>query len=293
MDAGRPAPAGSPAVPRDDGQARRADVLRLGRLELATPSSRIRNSRRRRRWRWLRRGRRLLGAGVAVVLLAGITSAGLFLVAPAVGNAPAIARTVNRAHHGTYLAQRVPRRVAAALVAAEDKWFYTEASGDPITLAGVLLGHTSGGPGRGWLYLQVARRLYGRQSGPLAGVEQAIVGIKLDLSYSPAEILELYANVTDFGHGYFGLAAASCGYFAERPAGLSWAQAAMLVAVAQAPVADDPGVHLARARAGEAAVLARLIATGQLTAAQSAGAFGQPLHLRHLRRSGITRCAAA
>src|SRR6266487_4605295 len=128
MDAGGPAPAGSRAVPRDDGQARRADVLRLGRLELAAPSSRIRNSRRRRRWRWLRRARRLLGTGMAVVVLAGITFAGLFLVTPAVGNAPAMARTVNRAHHGTYLAQRVPRRVAAALVAAEDQWFYTEAS---------------------------------------------------------------------------------------------------------------------------------------------------------------------
>ena len=291
MDASGPAPAGSPADPRDDVQARRSDVLRLGRLELAMPSSRNRHSRRGRRW--LRGVRRLLGTGMAVGLLAGIAFAGLFLVTPSVGNAPAMARTLNRAHHGTYLARPVPGRVAAALVAAEDQRFYAEASGDPVTLARVLLGHMSGGPGHGSLYLQVARRLYGHQPGPLARIEQAIVGMKLDLSYSAAGILELYANVSDFGHGYFGLAAASCGYFAERPAGLSWAQAAMLVAVARAPVADDPRVHLARARAGEAVVLGRLIATGQLTAAQAAGAYRRPLHLLRQRRGGTPRCAAA
>jgi len=292
MDAGGPAPADSPADPRNDVQARRADVLRLGQLELATPSSRNRHSRRRRRW--LRRVvRRVLGTGMAVGLLAGITFAGLFLVTPPVGNARALARTLDRAHHGTYLARPVPGRVAAALVAAEDQRFYAEASGDPVTLARVLLGHISGGPGHGSLYLRVARRLYGQQPGPLAGIEQAVVGIKLGLRYSAAGILELYANVTDFGHGYFGLAAASCGYFAERPAGLSWAQAAMLVAVARAPVADDPRVHRERARAGEAVVLGRLIATGQLTAAQAAAAYRQPLHLLHLRRGGTLHCAAA
>jgi membrane peptidoglycan carboxypeptidase len=81
------------------------------------------------------------------------------------------------------------------------------------------------------------------------------------------------------GHGYYGLAAASCGYFAEQPARLSWGQAAMLAGLVQAPSADDPLSHFANARAREAHVLIRLIATGTLTPTQAAQAFREPLHL--------------
>jgi len=53
----------------------------------------------------------------------------------------------------------------------------------------------------------------------------------------------------------------------------------MLVGLVQAPSADDPIAHLANARAREAHVLLRLIATGTLTPAQAAQAFREPLHL--------------
>ena len=59
---------------------------------------------------------------------------------------------------------------------------------------------------------------------------------------SHAQILRMYADVAYFGHGYYGLAAASCGYFGKGPARLSWGQAAMLAAIARAPGADDPFV---------------------------------------------------
>jgi membrane peptidoglycan carboxypeptidase len=133
---------------------------------------------------------------------------------------------------------------------------------------------------RGWFYLQVARQLYtGGQSGPLAGIDQTLVALKLDLRYSPAMILGLYANIADFGHGFVGLAAASCGYFARSPAALSWGQAAMLAAVAHAPVTGDPFMHLTRARAGEHAVLGMLLAAGQLTSRQASRAYRRPVHL--------------
>jgi membrane peptidoglycan carboxypeptidase len=61
----------------------------------------------------------------------------------------------------------------------------------------------------------------------------------------------------------------------------------MLVAVAQAPVTDDPFAHRANARAGEAIVLDQLAATGKLTSAQQERALDQPLGLAkgHHRRA--------
>src|SRR5215469_6402549 len=92
-----------------------------------------------------------------------------------------------------------------------------------------------------------------------------------------------------FGDGYYGLQAASCGYFGVAPADLNWPQAALLAGLVQAPSAYDPLVHAALARAREAHVLGRLAATGTLTRAQAERAYRQPLHLTDGRTG---RCAA-
>jgi len=225
--------------------------------------------------------------GLAVGALAGMVLAGLLLVSPSAETATARAMALDQAHHGQFLTAPLPWRVAAAFVAAGDRGLYSRAGADPNsipTLAGMLFGGRSAGGGRGWFYLQVARDLYGgSRPGPLARIELALVAIKLDLRYSPATILGLYANITDFGHGYTGLASASCGYFARHPAGLSWGQAAMLAAIARAPAADDPYGHMARARGGEQAVLRLLTAAGQLTSRQAMRAYDRPLRLSRAR----------
>ena len=75
----------------------------------------------------------------------------------------------------------------------------------------------------------------------------------------------MYSNIAYFGHGYYGLQAASCGYFAVPSAALTWPQAALLAGLLQAPSADDPLAHLPLARAREAHVLGRLTVMETLT----------------------------
>lgn len=236
--------------------------------------------RRSRRRRVFRRVRRLLGVALALGLLGAITFAGLLLVAPSVTNAPALARSLAGAHGVAYPGPPVPERFAAALVAAQDRRFYSEAGIDPFALARVALGRLAGRPAQGGTSLdqRLAAMLYtpGR-TGVLAGAEQVLVAIKLNFSYPKAQILQMYAAVSYFGHGFYGLAAASCGYFGEPPGRLSWAQAAMLAGVVQAPSADDPLAHPAAARARQAEVLGQLVAGGRLTRAQAARAYRQPL----------------
>ena len=140
------------------------------------------------------------------------------------------------------------------------------------------------------LYQQLAKILYvpGR-SGLLGKAEQILLGVKLALSYPKTRILQMYSDVAYFGDGYYGLRAASCGYFGVAPAGLNWPQAALLAGLVQAPSAYDPFAHPALARAREAHVLGRLAATGTLTRAQAERAYRQPLHLTDGRTG---RCAA-
>jgi penicillin-binding protein 1A len=98
----------------------------------------------------------------------------------------------------------------------------------------------------------------------------------------------MYSSVAYFGHGYYGLQSASCGYFAVAPAALTWPQAALLAGLVRPPTADDPLTHLTLAKAQEAHVLGRLAAMGKLTQAQATRAYQQPLDLTNGHTS---RCA--
>jgi membrane peptidoglycan carboxypeptidase len=229
--------------------------------------------------RWLRR---VLITVLALALAGVLAFATLLLVTPSVGTAPSLAQAFDRAHGAAYPGPPVPSRFAASLVSTEDHRFYSEPGFDPFAIGRVILARVTGGPDQGGatLYQQLAKMLYTPgQSGVRVEMEQVMLGIKLDLSYSKAQILRLYGDIAYFGHGYYGLAEASCGYFGVTPAGLSWPQAAMLAGLVQAPTADNPVAHYGAARAREAHVLGRLVATGTLTQAQASRAYGAPLHL--------------
>ena len=255
----------SPGMPRTRGRGGRTP----GPRQATTP----------RLPRWLRR---VLITILSLALVGVLAFATLLLVTPSVSNAPALAQSFDRVHGAPYPGPPVPSRFSDSLVATEDHRFYSEPGFDPIAIGRVIIGRVTGQPDQGGatLYQQLAKMLYTpTQAGVSVEVEQIILGIKLDLSYSKPQIMHLYAGVAYFGHGYYGLAEASCGYFGVTPAGLSWPQAALLAGMVQAPTADNPIAHYAVARAREAHVLGRLVATGKLTQAQARRAYRAPLHL--------------
>jgi membrane peptidoglycan carboxypeptidase len=234
---------------------------------------------RRRRWRVLRW---LLGLVLALVMLAVLAFGVLFALTPSVSNAPTLARAIDSAHHVAYPGPRMSPLFAESLVATEDHRFYAEPGVDIYAIARVaasqITGH--GDQGGATLYQQLAKMLYTPgQSGLSVEIKQIMLGIKLDLAYSKAKVLRMYADVAYFGHGYYGLAQASCGYFGTVPAGLTLPEAATLAGLVQGPSADDPIAHYARGRAREAHVLGRLVATGKITQAQATAAYAQRLPL--------------
>jgi Transglycosylase len=245
-------------------------------------------------WRFALVGvRRTVGVAAGLSVLGSIIVTGLLMVTPSVGNAPALAMTLIRAHRAVYPGPPVPARFVSSLISTEDHRFYSEPGIDPFAVGRVILGRIMGQPDQGGatLYQQLAKMLYTRgRPGIVTPAEEAILGIKLDLKYSKPQILQMYADVAYFGHGYYGLPAASCGYFGVPPAALTWPQAAMLAGLVQAPSADDPLTHLANARAREAHVLSRLVATGRLSLAQAQSAYRDPLHLV---RGHAARCLPA
>jgi len=210
----------------------------------------------------------------------------LFVLTPSAGQAAALARAQAEAHHIAYPGPPVPRYFAQALVATEDHRFYTDPGVDPIALVRVLDARVRGQQDQGGSTIdqQLAKNLFtpGR-TGLFTELEQVMMAVKLDMTYSRAEILRLYAEIAYFGHGYYGLTAASCGYFGRPPDQLTVVQAAMLAGAVNAPTYDDPLAYPAQARARLVHVIDRMAAVGYLTKAQQAAALSAPLGLSAVR----------
>ncbi len=278
-DSTLPLPVAEPSS--STGRAPFTDVVSSGRgRSTAVPYGRVPYSPRPPR----RLGRKLLWWTVTVVvtlaLLGVIAFGGLMAATPSAGNAEQLVQAQDAAHDAAYPGPPVPARFAESLVATEDKRFYSEPGIDMYAVARVAAGYVTGHgiQGGATLYQQLAKLLYTHgQSNGFDEVEQVALAVKLYLGYSRPQILQMYADVVYFGNNYYGLAAASCGYFGVQPAGLSWPQAAMLAGLVQGPSLDDPLTHPANARTREVHVVGRLVATGKLTQAQGRAALAVPL----------------
>lgn len=231
-----------------------------------------------------RRGRRAL-AGLAVfcllLALAGLSAYEFAL--PGVGDARARAGRLVRAHHGQRDPLPLPTKLADALVAVEDEHFYSNVFlnvFDGAARAAVATVRRRGDPGGSTISQQLAKQLYPHGAGLAGTLEEIGLGVKLSLSYSKRQILEMYLNVVYFGNGYWGDAAAARGYFHRRPDQLTWAQASLLAGLPQAPSRYDPLQDYQLAKQRQRHVLDQLAANHYLTRQQADSAYRQPLGLK-------------
>jgi membrane peptidoglycan carboxypeptidase len=229
---------------------------------------------------------RIVKIVLAVVAVFAVAIAMLFALTPSAGQATALAQEQAADHHIAYPGPPVPQYFAEALVATEDHRFYTDPGVDPLALSRVVVNWILGRKDQGGSTIdqQLAKNLFtGGNSGFTQDIEQVVMAFKLNRTYSRAEILRLYAEIAYYGHGYYGLAAASCGYFGVRPGRLTLVQSAMLAGAVNAPTYDDPLVYPVQARARLVHVIGRMAAVGYLTKAQKDAALKAPLGLSQVR----------
>jgi membrane peptidoglycan carboxypeptidase len=233
----------------------------------------------------VRRGRRifrrLMFTVVTLFAVVIIAVGGLLLLTPSAGQATKLAQAEAMAHGIAYPGPQPPANFTRALVATEDKRFYSEPGVDPFAVARFVVSHVTGNTadeGGATLEQQLAKLLYTPgQSGLTPEIKQIALAFKLNYTYSKAQILRLYAEVAYYGHGYYGLEAASCGYFGHPAAQLTQVQGAMLAGVVNAPTADDPIDNPASAHARLAHVIGRMVAVGDITQAEGNQLLNTPL----------------
>ncbi|RBY89770.1 biosynthetic peptidoglycan transglycosylase [Blastococcus sp. TF02A-26] len=221
------------------------------------------------------RGRRLLrrmaAAGLGGVLLVLLLGAAAWLATPGVGDARDRADALLAVHGAPPLTGELPERVSVAVLATEDSRFADHVGidwrGALRAPWGALTGEDLGGS---TLDQQLAKNLYeDGANDALARVRSVVLAVKLDAHWSKEELLRMYLDTAYFGHGFYGVTAASEGYFGLAPDQLSWPQASLLAGLLQAPSAYDPLEHPERAAARQEHVLDRLVDVGALTRAEA------------------------
>jgi membrane peptidoglycan carboxypeptidase len=238
-----------------------------------------RRPRPSRRRRYLKRA--VIALGAVIVVLALLAGA-LWVITPSASEATALAAAQARQHGIAYPGPSAPENFAEPLIATEDHRFYSEPGVDPLAVGRVVWAQLTGGTDQGGATIeqQLAKLLYTpTETGFGAEVKQVVLAFKLNLSYSKQQILDLYAEAAYYGHGFYGLEAASCGYFGHPAKDLTVTQGAMLAGVVNAPSVDDPISDPDNARIRLEHVIARMVAVGYLTSAQGQQALSAPLGL--------------
>ncbi|WP_435091436.1 transglycosylase domain-containing protein [Micromonospora aurantiaca (nom. illeg.)] len=184
-----------------------------------------------------------------------------------------------------------------AIIAAEDRRFYSHGGADLRGIARALVANVKGGgteQGGSTLTMQYVRNVLKTDPNRTPEERQAAteqtVGRKLqeiryanalEQSLSKDEILNRYLNIAYFGSGAYGVAAAGQRYFGKAPADLTLGEAALLAGLVQSPDAYSPidgDKDQALARRGY--VLDAMAETGAITPQQAAAAKTEPLTLR-------------
>jgi membrane peptidoglycan carboxypeptidase len=170
---------------------------------------------------------------------------------------------------------QVPEHVREAVLAAEDRGFYTEPGISPRGILRALFTNVRGGgeiqQGGSTITQQYAKnaflsseRTYTRK------VKEILIALKMTRTESKDQILEDYLNTIYFGRGAYGIQVAANSYFGKPVEQLSPAEGALLAAVIRAPAAYDPERHPERAQDRWTYVVNGMVETGALSTADAA-----------------------
>ena len=193
-----------------------------------------------------------------------------------------VVRTYSRENRIMLREGEVPPNLQNAIVSTEDANFFQHGGVDLKGVARAAVTNFKAGEireGASTITMQLSRALFSltREQKWWRKVEEAFLSVELEKHYSKQQILTMYANMVNLGHGNYGMEAAARAYFNKSARDLDLAEAATLAGIPQRPN------HFSVYRRPEAVierrnwVLKRMNDEGYVTDAQFQEAVEQPL----------------
>ncbi len=167
----------------------------------------------------------------------------------------------------------VPKALKDAVIATEDKRFYSHFGIDPVGIARALyqnyrLGRIA--EGGSTITQQLAKVLFLTPDKSLERkLKEAFLALEIERRYSKDRILEMYLNQVYFGQGAYGVEAAARTYFGTSVSELGAREAALLAGLPRAPSAYSPFDRPDLAKRRRGVVLNRMVEFGALSSADA------------------------
>src|SRR2546423_142632 len=162
----------------------------------------------------------------------------------------------------------IPQTLRDAVIATEDRRFYSHFGVDPIGVARAVWQNYRRGrvvEGGSTITQQLTKVLF---LTPDKSVErkmkEAVLALERERRYSKDRILEMYLNQVYFGHGAYGVEAAARTYFGKSVSELSVREAALLAGRPRPPTTYSPFDHAETAKRRREVVLRRMVEFGAL-----------------------------
>lgn len=137
----------------------------------------------------------------------------------------------------------LPQYVGNAIVASEDRSFYTNKGIDITGMARALINNLTKGTRQGGSTItqQYAERYYLGETTSYAGkAREAILAMKIAATQDKQQVLCNYMNTIYLGRGAYGIQAAAQAYFGKDAKDLTVSEAAMIAGIIPAPSSWDP-----------------------------------------------------
>ena len=181
----------------------------------------------------------------------------------------------------------LPPQLPQALIATEDRRFYSHFGLDPQGLARATYANLRAGrtvQGGSTLTQQLAKNVFLSPNRTLKRkVQELMLAFRLEHKFSKDQILEMYLNRVYFGAGAYGVEAAAQRFFDKPAAKLSLGESAMLVGLLKAPSKLAPTGNIKSAQSRAAQVLRNMAAAGYITPETAEVAISKPTQLARSR----------
>ncbi|WP_262174428.1 transglycosylase domain-containing protein [Saccharococcus sp. Marseille-Q5394] len=159
-----------------------------------------------------------------------------------------------------------------AVIATEDRNFYEHNGFDYKRIAGAVLKDVKTmrkAEGASSITMQYARNLFlTHEKSWNRKIKESIYAYRLETFYDKDVILEGYLNTIYFGHGMYGVEAASRFYFAKSAKELTLEESALITAIAKGPAVFDPLDNPERSRERQLLILSLMENQGFITEIQ-------------------------
>ncbi len=180
----------------------------------------------------------------------------------------------------------IPDYVKDAILSTEDRKFYTHWGMDLRRFTKAVMTnitHGFGSGGASTLTQQLARTLHLNQQETIKRkLQELIVAILIERTYSKTEILEMYLNSSFWGHGCYGIQAATDYYFSKEVQDLTLDESAMLIGILPAPSRFTPRFYHDRAIRRRNLVLRNMVRTEKISQQEFMDALSSSTPVNHI-----------